>query len=48
MLSHQQIIEKVSEWMSQNWPVTNLRMNGDTSDFFKIGYGDIVLLDSHA
>jgi serine/threonine protein kinase len=43
--SRKQIEEMVLRWMPADWKGCHLRVHTDTTDFFKIEYGDVVLLD---
>jgi hypothetical protein len=44
-LSHKQIKEMTVRWMPADWSGSALRVHTDTTDFFDIDYGDVVLLD---
>ena len=48
MLSHDVIIQKAAQWMPKGWSVTESNIQTDATDFFKIGYGDILLLEGKA
>ncbi len=37
----------VARWMPQHWKSDTLRVHTDTTDFFSIEYGDVVLLEGH-
>lgn len=43
--SRKQIKEMTVRWMPGDWNGTALRVHTDTTDFFEIEYGDVVLLD---
>lgn len=44
MLSHDLIIEKATRWMPGGWSPADSAIHRDTTDFFKLNYGDILLL----
>ena len=48
MLSHDVIIQKASHWMPGGWSIAESNIQRDATDFFKIGYGDILLLEGKA
>lgn len=48
MLTREGIIEKVTNWMPANWSAADLRIHTDASDYFKVGYGDVLLLADRA
>ena len=48
MLSHNLIIEKAAKWMPGSWKRADALIHRDTTDFFKLAYGDILLLDGKA
>jgi serine/threonine protein kinase len=48
MLSHDVIIQKAAHWMPKDWSVAESNIQRDATDFFKIGYGDILLLEGKA
>jgi hypothetical protein len=48
MLSHDVIIQKASHWMPGGWSIAKSNIQRDATDFFKIGYGDILLLEGKA
>jgi len=48
MLSHELIIEKMAYWMPADWSSADLRIHTDASDYFKVAYGDVLLLGGKA
>ena len=48
MLSHEPIAEKVAAWMPRDWSPADLRIHRDASDYFQVGYGDVLLLGDKA
>jgi len=48
MLSHEFIIGKMAYWMPAGWSAADLRIHTDASDYFKVGYGDVLLLGGKA
>jgi hypothetical protein len=48
MLSREHLIEKAAAWMPRGWAGAQMRIHTDASDFFAVGYGDILQLGSHA
>jgi serine/threonine protein kinase len=48
MLSHESLVEKVAAWMPRDWPVGDLRIHRDASDYFDVGYGDVLQLGGEA
>jgi Protein kinase domain len=48
MLTRESIIEKVTDWMAADWSAANLRIRRDASDYFQVGYGDVLLLEGKA
>ena len=48
MLSHENIIKKAVDWMPRDWPVERMKIHRDASDYFKVEYGDILLLNDSA
>ncbi|MBW2109806.1 MAG: protein kinase family protein [Deltaproteobacteria bacterium] len=43
--SQKQIEKMAARWMPKDWRGGTLRVHTDTTNFFDIGYGDVVLLD---
>jgi serine/threonine protein kinase len=43
-LTEDDIKQLAARWMPDGWNVQSLRVHTDSSDFFKFGYGDILLL----
>ena len=48
MLPHEPIADKVAAWMPKDWSPANLRIHRDASDYFEVGYGDVLLLGREA
>ena len=45
-ITREEIQRLVARWMPADWKESSLRIHTDTSDFFKVSYGDIVLLNN--
>ena len=43
--SQEQIRHMALRWLPQDWEARSLQVHTDTSDFFRIDYGDVVLLN---
>jgi hypothetical protein len=48
MLTHELIIAKAASWMPRDWSAGDLRIHRDATDFFNVGYGDVLLLGDKA
>ena len=48
MLARNQIIEMAAKWMPKEWSTADVCIHEDTSDFFKVAYGDVLWLDAKA
>jgi hypothetical protein len=46
-LSPKQIRKIAARWMPADWDISTLRVHTDTTDFFDLEYGDVMLLDNH-
>jgi hypothetical protein len=44
-LSQQQIHDMAQRWLPAGWKGRRLKVHTDTTEFFDIGYGDVILLD---
>ena len=48
MMSHKAIAEKAARWLPADGAIERLRIHHDASDYFAIGYGDVLVLDGHS
>ena len=48
MLNREAIAEKVARWMPAEGSIRKMRIHRDASDYFAIGYGDVLVLGGHS
>ena len=44
-LTQESLRDMASRWLAPGYDIAHLRIHTDTSDFFRVDYGDIVVLD---